>query len=498
MSQKEFAEISSTDIENAISAAGNKFSLKQLSDRLCDGKKAPEGLDKRLERIIASDDRFFYDENFNCCTRNSFFNGRKFIITPDEWEINAGILYPGHRFTPFINEEIFPSTVQMQINGSAVPQKKLISPLGTAFHYHILLGSEQIFDFMLADDPANENLKHQASRTDSVTLSVFDMAEFYRSNDFLSGDALLCTVEDYDAGLVRAEFLSGSVRGAQARKDYLKIMDAAAGKVWNEFQDYLDIPEQLAWMVYYAGLDADAVPGASLDEFISGSEKVQLRPEGDHAVLTVADDSDEEHHHHHGDCSCGDDDCDEDTILPEGLAISGGETDPFKLLASIGSPLNTHELDGFILDAVYGRDSDAEGVKSRIFANTSFDSADEAQQAVLHNFIEERFEIMQENYNRADDEEKAEMRSEIMEAVSRRLDYLSMLGTAKNDPGEKELEKIRSLADIAAKLTEALKLLNHPGFTPDRQEKENLEIMVDDQLAIQEDILSDFSTEANQ
>ena len=87
---------------------------------------------------------------------------------------------------------------------------------------------------------------------------------------------------------------------------------------------------------------------------------------------------------------------------------------------------------------------------------------------------------MLENYNRADDESKAELRSQIMESVTRRMDYLAMLGESGRDPNDEEKEKIRRLADVSAKLDEALKLLNNPGFTPDRQEKENLEILIDD------------------
>ena len=247
-------------------------------------------------------------------------------------------------------------------------------------------------------------------------------------------------------------------------------------------------------MVYCSGIEG--IPGGSIDEFISGSQTVQLRPEGDHAVLTVADES---HHCEDGECHCHDENFEADPLLPEGLSISSGELDdPFKLLASAGVPLNAHELDGFMLDAIYGRETDFSGVQSRIFRTSDIDLADEAQQAVLLNFLEERFENLMENYNRPDDESKAELRSQIMEAVSRRLDYLNMLADSGRDPDEKAQEKMRRLADVAAKLNEALKLLNHPGFTPDHQEKENLEILIDDQLAIQEEILSDYSTEADQ
>lgn len=489
---KDTAYINSCDIENAIADAGESFSADAVIRTLA--PKDPEALKSRVERFIAGDPKLFHDENWLCCTRQSFFNGRQFLITPDEWEINAGILFPGHRFVPYVPETVFPSAVVLKNSQADMPQKKLTAPLGICFHYHILLGSEQIFDFFLADDPANDILKHRAGKTDSVTLTVYDMAEFYRKHEFLFGDALLCTVIDHEAGIIAMEYLSGSLRGSQARKDYLKIMDDAAERVWNEFQDYPDIPEQLAWMIFYAG--KDTLPKASIDEFIAASEKVQLRPEGDHAVLTVA--KDDEHHHHHDGCDCHCED-DDEMALPDGLSISSAElSDPFKLLANARVPLTSTELDGFILDAIYGRETDFSGVHSRIFGSSEIDLPDEAQQAVLLNFLEERFETMLENYNRADDEPKAEMRSLIMEAVARRVDYLAMLGASGKDPGEAEKEKIRRLADVSIKLGEALKLINHPGFTPDHQEKENLEILIDDQLAIQEEILSDYSTDANQ
>ena len=162
--------INSVDIENAIAAAGENFTAEAVV-RMLDAD-VPAELRSRVERFIASDDTLFHDEKWNCCTRKSFFTGKKFIITPDDWEISAGILFPGHRFIPYLPESVFPSTVKLQENGKPVAVKKMITPLGTSFHYHILLGSEQIFDFFLADDPANEILKNKVSRTDSVTLTV--------------------------------------------------------------------------------------------------------------------------------------------------------------------------------------------------------------------------------------------------------------------------------------------------------------------------------------
>lgn len=483
--------ITVAEIERALAAAGDKFTAAGVVKSLISGKSEP--LRRRVERAIESDGGYFYDEKWSCRTKSGFFAGRKFLITPDEFEIAQGLLFPGHRFVPFVSEEVFPSTVRFRDGDRSVASKTVIFPLGTVFKYHILLGSEQIFDFMLADDPANAGLRKRAGRTDSVTLSVFDMAEFYHRHDFARGDALICEVEDYAAGVVRFEHLPQNSRRKSDVDRCVAALDAAAATVWDRFEDYLDIPEQLAWIMFEAGGRVE-VPGVSLDEFMSVSRKVLLRTEGDHAVLTVAED--EEHEEHDGHCHCG---CDHGghTELPAGLSLSEDEIDdPLKLLSEAGFPLNQPEVDGFMLDAIYGRETDFDGVRSRIFGHAEFDFDDDVKQAILLNYLEERFENLRDNYNRADDEPKAELRSQIMEAVTRRLDYLAALGAAERDPGEAEKETMRKLAEISARLGEVLSMLNHPGYTPEEKELDHLGELIDDQISRQEDILGD--TEADQ
>ena len=486
-------EVTIGDIERALRSAGDSFTVSGVVRSLIPGKSEP--LRRRVEQAIEGDGGFLYDEKWACRTRSGFFRGKKFLITPDEWEIAQGVLFPGHRFVPFVSEEVFPSAVRLiGEDGSPAAVKSAVLPLGTVFHYHILLGSEQIFDFMLADDPANAGLRKQAGRTDSVTLSVFDLADFYRRHDFALGDALLCTVEDYSGGKVRFEYLPQARRRSEDREKFVAALDAAAATVWAKFADYLDIPEQLAWIMFFSKY-TEEIPGASLDEFMAASNRVQLRPEGDHAVLFVPDESEaEDESGHHDHCGCGHDHAPE---LPAGLSLTDGDIDdPLKLLSEAGFPLSQYEVDGFMLDAIYGRESDFEGVRSRIFGHAEFDFADDVKQAVLLNYLEERFENLRDNYNRADDEPKAELRSQIMEAVSKRLDYLSALGAADEDPGPEEKAWMRRLAEISARLGEVLRLLDHPGFTPDQHELDRLGDLIDDQIARQEEILGD--TDADQ
>ncbi len=462
---------SSADIEAQIAAAGDKFTLASIAKAL--GAARSDTLRRRLERFIESDVTFFHDRKWNCIKRNAFFNNKQFIITPDEWEIQEGVLFPGHRFIPFVSEDVFPSEIDLKLDNDAAAKRKLTLPLGKIFHYHLLLGSEQIFDFLIAEDPANAHLANHHSSNEPVSLEVFDLSKFYHEHDFALGDAICCQVKDYDQGVVECTFLAAGDRQFSARKERISALDEAIKLVWEEFKDYPDIPEQLAWAEYYCDRNVSSA-GASIDEFITSSTMVELRADGDHAVLSIREENNET----------------SDVVLPEGLSISNSSLDdPIKLLSGNGIPLTEAELDGFMLDAISRRESDIDGVYSRIFAHRELDMADEAQQAVLLNYLEERFEELMENYNRADDEPKAELRADLLEAVQQRMEYLAYLGSLDRDVNDQESAKLKKLAGISTKLNEAIKLLNNPAFTPDETELEHLSTLVDAGLDEQEELL---------
>ncbi|MBR7108180.1 MAG: hypothetical protein IKC89_07195 [Lentisphaeria bacterium] len=465
------ANFTSAELDAAILSAGERFTLASVAKTL--GAPRSDVLRRRLERIIESDNTFFYNEKWQCIKRSTFFTGKEFIITPDEWEIDQGILFPGHRFIPFVTEDVFPSEVELVINGTSVAKRQLTLPLGQVFHYHLLLGSEQIFDFLIAENPANAHLAKHANGNEPITLEVFDLSAFYQENNFSCGDALLCKVDDYTTGKITFSALSAAQRSANARKNRTSGLDNAIKQVWEKFRDYPDIPEQLAWAEYYTGENGNST-GASIDEFITASNMVELRADGDHAVLSIREESPAA----------------TDMELPPGLSISGSALDdPLKLLSGSGVPLSEAELDGFMLDAIYKRETDIDGVFSRIFGHRELDLDDDAQQAVLLNYLEERFEELLENYYRVDDEPKAELRSDIVDAIEARLEYLSYLGTLDRDVNDAEKAVMKQLAEISTKLSEALKLLDNPSFTPDDHELEHLSEMVDARLDEQEEIL---------
>ena len=458
---------------------GGDFTMQAVLKAVNAGKS--QKLQERIERFLDGDGRFFSDGRGKFRLKSGFFRNFEFPVTPDAWEIENGILFPGHRFAPFVAPEIFPSEVRFTAADGAEPERREVTaPLSQIFHYHLLLGSEQVFDFFLADSPANAGIRNSAKPADMVTLNVFDLSRFYREHDFRRGDALLCKVVDYDAGQVEFRHLPGDRRRESELAAYVEQFDKALDLVIDRFENYLEIPEQLCW-AFYCGREflPPAEQAASCDEYLHRTMAVELRCDGDHTVL---DRRQTEH--------------DDEYLpeLPDGMRFSRGETGEITaLLREIGSPLSPVEIDSFILDNCYARELEFEDFFARAFGREKLHFVDEGQQAVFYNYIEDRFEELTGNYNRVDDELKAPLRSTIMELVGDRLEFFDFLESAGEKLDRLPEEKVHRLAEVSMQLVEILKMLNDPRFTPDEAELDQLSETIEQRADDQEALIAELS-----
>ena len=296
-------------------------------------------------------------------------------------------------------------------------------------------------------------------------------------DDFSDGDALLATVEDYKTGKINITLLDGAKRQHTVKKEWVSAMDEAVEKVVERFEEYLDIPDQLAWTVFYAG-EKCLVPGASIDEFVKSSRKVEIKTDGDHAVLSIVGSN----------IQSSDDDGDNQQDV---FSLSKGALDPGKMFRELGSILSTVEIDSFILDCCYARETDFDDFFRRIFGEVTPEYADDAQKAALLNYLEEKFEEAFSTYNRADDEPKAEIRSMILEGVTERMEFMRTVSAFENLPDEKAM---REIAEVAHQLEHILGAINSPAFTPDTAELQQLaeraEDLVDEQDSLMAKVLN--------
>ena len=452
--QEEKKRISIRAIENVLENAPGIFKLESIAEKL--GAPGDDDLMKRLEKLIDGDDNYFHTPDWECELKMHYFCRTPFAVTPEEWEIREGILFPANRLTPFLSEEVFPSDADLFYDDEPLPKKEITMPFGEALHYLMLVGHEQILDYLEADSEANSNLRKRLAPTTPVTMTVFDCRQLYKELNFKKGDALILQLTDPDTGEFEVNYRSAAERTEAAKDKWIGDFEKAMTKVIETFRDYLEMPHQIHWAFYYGGEEL-AGAGASVEEFVADCDSIEMRTTGDHSVFVQAGTGEEYAQ-------------DTENDVPEGVSISAGETSDFGvMLKEVGSSLTPDEIDGFILDNCSARDLNFDNFFARAFPGGQLNFADEAQEAVFMNVLEERFEDLTGNYNRLLDEAKAPLRGTIMELVEDRLEHLSC---EEHDHGHCCCHDIDALF---VKVNHLLRQLNSEGFDPSAEEVDKIQ-----------------------
>ena len=466
-------------LEQAIAGArmrgAGRFSLRDVLAMLGNPPSSPE-LENRIVRLLDADESLFLHSEEKIAGKPEFFTGRTFLLTPDEFEIANGILIPGHRTAGFVSPEVFPSevTLKEKETGRVFAVKDFTAQLDVIYRYYLLLGTEQFMDYLEADNPANESLTEAPPERQRAVISCFDLGKFYREKDFRPGDALAVTVLDYDKGVLELRYLAASARNKEAGKRWSDAFADALEDVLTRFEHYFDIPEQLAWAFFLGEETLSRRPEDMLsgDEFIRETDRIEIRYQDDRSMLgTVEDDapSGEDDREYHADDDM--DGCCHHPHLLEEVRISRGETEDFaRMLKELGFALTPVEVDSYILDSCSFRAPDYGDFFRRCFGGEKIDFADDAQEAVFHNMVEERWETFTSDYDRESDREKAELRGQILELLDEKTEFFSSL-----DSGDEIApEKRRKLDKIFRSLDDILRLLNSPRRELENGEAENI------------------------
>ncbi len=450
----------------------------------------------RLYRELTGDEQWFAGGDGETFTaRAQFFRGGRFPVVPSEWEIAHGILVVGHRLAPFMSKEVFPTEVALSAEqGAWRPDWRTIHcKLGEILPLHLLLGAEEFFDCLIADQASNrEILRSHPGGDVEVRLSVVDMTEYYRRHEFEYGDALAMTVDDYLTGVFSFEYLSGLDRRAAEVAEWSDGFQKALGRVVDSGGDDLEVIEQLS-RAFFAGGKALLLPtGASLDEFYCGCTEFEISfaRSGISSFVRPGEEEDEEFY---AGAEEGEEEADDDAAVPDGFGISSGTLSSLDaILRELGLILTAPEIDSFIFDQLARAKYDFSDFFSRVFGDVELDFADSAQEAVFMNLLEERFEWLGEHYDRAGDAGSAELRREVLAAVEARLEFLREAAAVGFQPRTMPEEPRRRLEEAGRRLNDMLGVLNAPGFEPDEEARAAIEGAIEDRELEQERVLDEL------
>ena len=110
-------------IERLIAAKMEAIAPETVLDELkVVPEPAPEAREKLLNRVVRElenhEELIAVEPGKRYVPAAQIFTGAEFLVTPDGWEIEQGILVPGHRFAPFMHRDVFPSEAVIRERGA--------------------------------------------------------------------------------------------------------------------------------------------------------------------------------------------------------------------------------------------------------------------------------------------------------------------------------------------------------------------------------------------
>lgn len=386
--------------------------------------------------------------------RKKFFDKAEFCISPTQDEIDKGILFPGHRFHPFLDQEILPFDVVLKPENSESALKiKTVKDfkIKELELYHSLLGTELMLSYFILNDKANAKaFDPQKENAVKLNMKVFDMKEFYKEHSFKLGDALLVSVEDCETGVFRFSFLPGSEKQSHFAdiQVWVSKMENALMAVFDKFGPAIDIPSQLEQALIN---DSSLMENVfiSYGEFLKITQNISIKPFGTKTSVLWRNDENP---------------VDSLDLGPKDFRISAGSVESLEnILRDVGVSLHTHEIEAFMRDELYHGRKSLEAVSERCFNGRELIFSDEAQQVAFDNFMDELWEEVTEEYNRFTDELHGKLRSKALALVEEQMAFLRSLDRMRVMPDQLPKDEMLAFSEISGVLSQLLDILNNAG-----------------------------------
>jgi hypothetical protein len=380
------------------------------------------------------DEKYYY-------SRNIFLKNYSFKITIDDEEVQKKFIYPGHKFIPFYNSECFPSELKIKgknITGN-LKTKQIKRKLEKLYSHHSLLGADNIIDYFLTESNSNRDIIGNPNQ--SVTLSVFDIAEFYKNNKLSNEHELELTVIDWKKGVLSL----APVKDAFIREDillWIEVMEEALYTVFQEQGPYLDIYEQLSYAFFYAENPILRKPLVSIEEFIGIAQNIKLKFVENNTILWYKTDEDSSNNEETND---------------ELLNISQGNIESINdILDEHKYLLSSVEIESYFIDAILDSSSDFNEIMDKLMSADSISFKDEAQEISFKNHVEELWEEL--NLNIKHDFESNSV-SNIRKNILENLDTFYDWYKESNNSVNAKIEEIKSPYTVLCKNIDDLRYL---------------------------------------
>ncbi len=222
-------------------------------------------------------------------SRAGAFTGELFSIKPSSFEFDSDIIIQGDRCIPFVDPDIPSDNLIFMIDGVRLEQKSVLFDSDEAIDKFMLYGEEYAPQYIAAD-PANEGLDVMAvsgELSNSVRLTGLDMSILKEHFAFDRGDRLVCSVKDWQKGIIEFFILHDSKNRfnvgeiGDKRLEWYRKLEKYLLESFENSGPCASIEEQLAG-VFFDHREELCIPECgSVEEYLlGGSQKVALESFG--------------------------------------------------------------------------------------------------------------------------------------------------------------------------------------------------------------------------
>ncbi|MCK5845372.1 MAG: hypothetical protein KAG97_11735, partial [Victivallales bacterium] len=372
-------------------------------------------------------------------SRQRFFDGAQFRITPLADEVTKGYLVPGHRFMPFLSRTVFPADATLVLpDGSSVPTRPISLPLKQVLPFLHFFGSDGSSEYLILEKDENmESLLPPFEGT--VELTVFDFHDYFESAGFQTGDSLMLTVSNWMDGVFEVQAVPADKRLDLAKnREWIRSVAQAFEPAMGELGTMGDCYEQLALTVRNAQESSELAslminPPMSFADWFNQQKKWAVKSVGDRSLFWSVED-----------------DPLEDFLMESMENPPEPESEMDAWLQKLGLSFSEEEVVAYMLDALFSEEERPDSVLARILEGRSLQFSSAEEQAKFHILWLAKWDEVRRTYSREEDSFAA-LRSRFLACNDRCLAILRQLdanGAGREifqNPAFMELNKFSSI-----------------------------------------------------
>jgi hypothetical protein len=246
---------------------------------------------KEVAEALVGEQILFAETGGAYSTRSGFFKDASVLIRPTSFELERGILIPGHRFIPLYDLAIPVPDLKIRTDGRSPKKITLTIPYQELSIYFQLFGAQKFIPILIMEDEGNGSVIARGEEFvhSFFTIQAFNMEEQYRRWDITEGSYLKATLTDWSRGSFVIEALTAAERKGHNEERWVNRLEEGFLDLWKERSWPMPPDEELSRAFHRAGRDLLDTPPLHLGGFFEKSGQVKMIPLGNRSYIWDTD-----------------------------------------------------------------------------------------------------------------------------------------------------------------------------------------------------------------